>query len=139
MTKYWLLPTLIATLCWGLWGFFGKLATRQVNENSLIILGIVGALVVYPVYILMYHKGFNWEWSNPHYYLALLAGLVGGLGTLFFFMALTRGEASRVVVISALYPVITVLLSVLLLGELVTLKKIAGILLALGGIVLLAG
>jgi transporter family protein len=139
MTRYWLLPTLFATLCWGLWGFFGKLATRQINENSLIILGIVGAMAVYPVIIIMYSKGFAWEWNNPHYYLALLAGLVGGLGTIFFFMALIRGEASRVVVITALYPVVTVLLSVLLLGELITLKKIAGILLALSGIILLAG
>ncbi|MBL7032516.1 MAG: EamA family transporter [Candidatus Delongbacteria bacterium] len=139
MTKNWLLPTLIATLCWGLWGFFGKFAAREVNENSLVLLGIIGALVVYPIYIALYHGNFMFSWREPHYYLALLAGVAGGLGTLFFFMALARGEASRVVVISALYPVVTVLLSLLLLGELVTLKKIAGVLLALGGIVLLAG
>ena len=53
----------------------------------------------------------------------LLAGL---LGMLTYFFALQKGATSQIVPIAATYPLITAVLSVLILGENVTLFRILG-------------
>lgn len=137
--KTWLLYAALCTTMWGVWGFFGKLASRTVGSKNLILLGTVGALIIYPVYFLLFFGNFKFEWKVPAYYFALLAGIVGSLGAIFFYLALSKGEASRVVVFTALYPALTVLLSFLLLKEPLSLYKMAGIAFAVVGMLLLSG
>ncbi len=123
---------------WGMWGLFGKLASRTVTSKNLILLGTIGALVIYPIYFLFFFRDFKFESRIPAYYYALLAGLVGSLGAIFFYLSLSKGEASKVVVITALYPALTVLLSYFLLKESMSPCKIAGIIFAIVGILLLS-
>ena len=63
-------------------------------------------------------------------------GVVGypGLGELGLFEALKFGEASRVVPIAASYPLVTVILAALFLGEKLTAPKVAGVLCIVVGI-----
>lgn len=65
---------------------------------------------------------------------ALLAGL---LGQLTYFLALRRGLPATVVPVVGAYPLVTVLLASLLLGERITLVKALGALLIVGGVVLI--
>jgi transporter family protein len=136
--KIWLVYAALCTTMWGIWGLFGKLATRTVTSKNLILLGTVGALVIYPIYFLLFFRNFKFEWKVPSYYFALLAGLVGSLGAIFFYLSLSKGEASKVVVVTALYPALTVLLSFLLLKEQLSPYKMAGIAFAIIGIILLS-
>ena len=70
---------------------------------------------------------------------SLLSGLTGGvLGLTVYFHALRMGQASVVVPITATYPMVTVLLSVLVLGEPITLVKVLGVALIVAGVMLLA-
>jgi len=55
--------------------------------------------------------------SGGHLVLALTTGLCGSLGGIAFFFALGYGRASIIVPLSSLYPAITILLSLLFLGE----------------------
>jgi len=69
----------------------------------------------------------------------LLSGLTGGvLGLTAYFHALQKGHASLVVPLTATYPLVTVVLSVLLLGEPVTPAKIAGVIFIVAGVMLLS-
>lgn len=64
-----------------------------------------------------------------------LTGIVAGLlAMLTYFTALKLGATSKIVPISAAYPLITAILGVLILGEGVTLMRIIGTLLIIGGI-----
>ena len=54
-------------------------------------------------------------------------------------MALSKGKASLVVPVTALYPIGVILLAVLILKETLTLRQVCGILLSLAAIYLLAG
>lgn len=65
-------------------------------------------------------------------------GLVAGLlGQFAFYSALKWGEASVVVPIAATYPLVALIVSVLFLGEALTIQKVIGIGLVVGGVALL--
>ena len=64
----------------------------------------------------------------------------GAAGMICFYVALSLGEISKVKPIAfAVAPAIAVLLGWLVLGEAMTPRKAAGVLMILGGVVLLTG
>jgi transporter family protein len=70
---------------------------------------------------------------------AFLTGILGGLGNLAFFLALGKGgEASIVAPVTALFPMVTVLLAVLFLKERLARAQWAGLALAFAAIYLLS-
>jgi len=68
-----------------------------------------------------------------------LPGFFTFIGFLRFFAALEKGKVSTVVTLSALYPVVTILLSITFLHEKISLREGLRILFALIASVLLAG
>jgi transporter family protein len=94
---------------------------------------------VFPLLVGLFSGQFRFVWRNFDYYVAVVGGIAGSIGGLFYYLALARGEASRVVVITATYPVLTVILADLFLREPLSLQKILGIMFAILGICLLAG
>ncbi|MEW6669143.1 MAG: EamA family transporter [Thermodesulfobacteriota bacterium] len=136
--RSWLTHALIATCLWGLWGLAGKLASRSVSPLSLVILGSTGALLIFPLYVLLFGGQFRFLWRDLNFYWGLIAGVVGSIGGVFYYLALSKGEASRVVAITATYPLVTFVLAFLFLGEPFTLRKCLGILLALVAVALLS-
>jgi len=69
---------------------------------------------------------------------SLAAGTMGAMGAIFFYIALGRGKASIVVPITALYPVITLALSLLLLQEKITATQAVGVALAILSLILVS-
>ena len=131
----WLFPALLALIFYGFWGFFPKIAVSYISPQSALIYEVVGALLVGVVtlYLVDFHP--------PHHpkgvLFAVLTGIAGMAGTLFFFVAAQKGKISLVVSLTALYPLITILLAAIFLKESLTLQQIFGLLLALCAIVLL--
>ena len=54
-----------------------------------------------------------------------------------YFYLLKEGMASKIVPIAASYPLVTAVLSILILGEQVTIQRIIGIILTIIGIILI--
>ena len=69
---------------------------------------------------------------------AILAGIANLLGILFFLYAVSKGKVSVTVALTALYPIITILLASIILEETVNLRQSIGILFALVGILLMS-
>jgi len=67
-----------------------------------------------------------------------LTGVTGIAGTLLFFMAARTGSLPVVVSLTALYPVISILLAFLFLQEPVSARQAAGIALSFGAIYLMS-
>jgi uncharacterized membrane protein len=82
---------------------------------------------------------FRLDWSPTGFGWSFAAGLVNFVGFLAFFAAVEKGKVSTVIALSSLYPMITILLSVLLLHERVSRREGIGIVLALAAGWLLAG
>lgn len=134
----WLSSALMTMLLWGLWGFFGKLAARTVAPQNATFLSVIGWAVSLPFLYLFFRRYQTMDWGDPNYYYAFLTGVLGSLGGLFYYFALARGEASRVVAVTATYPLVTVILAAVILHEPLTWPRLLGLALALGGIYFLS-
>lgn len=115
---------------WGVWGFVAKLTTgRGVHPLALsAISSVTGALITWAAVFFVQPP---WEKGSSNLLFALLTGLCGSIGGIAFFFALGHGRASIVVPLSSLYPAITILLSLIFLGERPSPTQALGIVLAL--------
>ncbi|MHB1015814.1 MAG: EamA family transporter [Desulfurivibrionaceae bacterium] len=130
----WLIPASAALIIYGLWGFFPKLAVSYINPASALIYEIGGAMLV--GLASLFWVGFQPETHPKGILFAVLTGVAGMLGTLFFFAAASRGKISVVVSMTALYPIITIILAAIFLHEPITVQQVLGMLCAVAAIVL---
>jgi len=115
---------------WGVWGFVAKLTTMR-GVHPLALSAISSLTAGLTAWASFYFIGAPWEKNSGSILFALLTGICGSAGAIAFFLALRYGRASLVVPFSALYPAVTILLSLLFLGERPSLTQALGMLLAL--------
>lgn len=132
----WLPAALAALVCFGLWGFFPKLAVAYLDHRSVLVYQTLGGLLV--GLLVLFSLKLSPAFHPRGLLFALLTGLAGVGGTLFYLAAAERGKISLVVSITALYPLITIVLAALFLKEPLTLKHLAGMICALVAILLLS-
>lgn len=119
-------------------GVFGKYSLHFFSSASLVFFEILGSVILYIVVagFILYRYRID---SNPiGISLALFAALSGVIGTILFFFTLSKTKASVLVPLTALYPVVTVLISFLLLKEKVSIIQGIGIVLAVIASILLS-
>ena len=127
----WVLYACAATLCWGVVGLLQKLGTNRVSARSLLIWLIVGFAALLPA---LWRDGSLTNLSWRVLLIGLLGGVVNGLGSWALFEALERGaKASVAVPLTALYPLITIVLARIFLAEALTFRQWIGIALAVAG------
>ena len=138
----WLLWSLATIVLWGAWGLVSKVASNGVDVyvNQLLYTAGLAPLMIFIAWTVWKHspresvkdrrRGVFW---------AFLTGILGGLGNLAFFQALVKGgEASVVSPVTALFPMVTVLLAVLFLKERLGRTQWMGLALAFVAIYLLS-
>jgi transporter family protein len=133
----WFIWTILAMVTFGAWGFFPKLAVNYISPQSALIYQVIGGLLVGIVGLAMIN--FKPETHPMGILYAFLTGITGVLGTLFYYAAASRGQISIVVSLTALYPLITIMLAIIFLHETLMLKQVIGLGFAVAAIVLLAG
>jgi drug/metabolite transporter (DMT)-like permease len=133
----WLLFAIFTTVSWGIWGAFIEIPEKAGFPATLGY--IVWALTMVPCALAALHViGWRFERDARSLVLGSLVGLLGAGGQLLLFEALRRGPAFIVFPVVALYPVLTIGLSVLGLRERASGRHWSGILLALPAIALLS-
>ena len=135
--KAWFLYAMTVTVLWGVWG-----ALIEIPEKAgfAATLGYsVWALTMIPVAMIAL-KLINWKLDHDRRSIlfGLSAGLLGCGGQLILFQCLRIGPAYIVFPIISLYPVVTIILSVLLLKERASRRSWMGITLALIAIIMLS-
>lgn len=135
-TGEWFILALCSLFLWGLWGFFQKIATNHMAPRPVFVFASLGTFVV--VFFTFLSLRFAFDVNSKGMIFAVLAGIAGSLGGLFFVHSLSRGNASVVITVTALYPVVTIILSFFILREELTLRQGIGIALALLSMVLLS-
>ena len=129
-TSLWFFYAVVTMLFWGVWGAFIE---RPEKNGFPATLGYaVWALTMVPcAAVALAIIGWVPEHDMRSVVLGSVAGLLGAAGQLVLFDALRRGPAYLVFPVISLSPVVSVLLSVLLLGETASLRAWTGIVLAL--------
>jgi transporter family protein len=131
----WLFFSCIAVGLWGVVGLLQKLGTNRISARSLLVWLMVGFAVLLPLFVRQTSLSVL---GTREILIGILGGITNGLGSWFLFASLEAGaKASVAVPLTALYPLITVLVATFFLGEALTSLQWAGIGLALiGGMML---
>lgn len=132
----WLWYSAITVLAWGIVGLLQKLSTNYISAESSLIWLVVGFLIleplVYPGSAVLHYSGWNLTW-------ALLSGVLNALGAWALFAALkSGGKASIVSPLTALYPLVVIMLVPFVLHESITGLQVVGVFCALIAVVLLS-
>jgi len=133
----WLPHSVISLILWGVWGVVLKYSNNFYNTVTTYYLSAIGSFATATILTLIMMNDFN---ANPlkHMRYPLMAGFYGTLGYWFMVKVLEQGKANIVFTVTAVYPIITLALSILILSEKLTLTQIIGILMAVLGIVLMS-
>jgi transporter family protein len=117
----WLMWSLATIVLWGTWGLVSKIASGGIDayvNQLLYTVGLAPLLVCVAWTVSKRSQGVKREGQGGGIFWAFLTGILGGLGNLAFFQALVKGgKASVVAPVTALFPVVTVLLALVFLKE----------------------
>jgi drug/metabolite transporter (DMT)-like permease len=126
----WFFYAVVTMLFWGVWGAFIERPER--NGFPATLGYVVWAFTMVPcAAVALWVMGGAPEHDLRAVVLGSAAGLLGAAGQLVLFDTLRRGPAYLVFPVISLSPVVSVLLSVLLLGETASARAWTGIVLAL--------
>lgn len=127
---HWMVNAGAAIVLWGVCGLFMKLGTNRISARSMVVWVTGGFLILVP---LMWKFGPLAGLSPRVVAVGLMGGVVNGLGNWAVFTCLERGaKASVAIPLTALYPLFTVLLATVFLGERPSPLQWLGIVLAVG-------
>ncbi|MBM3822445.1 MAG: DMT family transporter [Verrucomicrobia bacterium] len=113
----WFLWAMVAVLCWGGWAVMGKAvgeAFSPAQSQAYSTLGMLPVLLI----LLRRAKPAERAASKKHAGWAFGAGLMACLGNMAYYDALSRGgKAATVMPLTAMYPLVTILLALVFLKE----------------------
>lgn len=135
--KPWLVFALITTISWGIWGALIEIPEKAGFPAAL---GYVVWSLTMILPALFALKKINWKLDTDKKSVSygLLIGLSGSAGQLILFQALKTGPAYLVFPIVSLSPIVTILLSLIILKEKASRRSWIGIIIALIAIPLLS-
>lgn len=130
MNRLWLGYALITMVFWGVWGAFTGIPAEHGFPQTLIY--CVWALtMIPPAVIALRLVDWRLEYDRRSIVLGCIIGLLGAGGQMVLFHAVATGPAYLIFPVISLSPVVTIVLSYLLLRERTGFMGAAGILLAL--------
>jgi transporter family protein len=135
VTARWLVPTVIYVLAVGAIGVTGGRALRSLQWQDLLVWTAIGYAIV--AIVILARGEAVLKLSSATAWAALSGALAIG-GLIAFYVAIGHGEVSRVVPITAAYPLVTLALSVVFLSEPVTVVRCVGTGLVIAGVALVS-
>ncbi|KAA0006906.1 MAG: EamA family transporter [Thermoplasmata archaeon] len=125
-----ILLSILVIFLWGLWAFLFKIGVEQIGIKEALIWnnGIAIVISILIISFLIPHASLKIQ-SGVFY--VMVATALGISGSIIWYIALEKEKASIVVSFTALYPLITVVLSVIFLKEKLSLENWIGIIFAL--------
>jgi transporter family protein len=130
---------LFGTVCWGIAPIFAKIALKNIDPVSGLVLRTIFAASVVSGWVLFsgsFSKIISIP-SNSWWLIAVEALLATLIGDLAYYAAIKKGDVSLVTIIMSSSPLITILGAVLFLGEQITLLRLIGASFVILGIILI--
>jgi drug/metabolite transporter (DMT)-like permease len=133
----WIWLAVGALVAWGFWSFLPKLALQSMKPHSVIFYEAIGNLITaIPVFIIL--RGRLTHSRVGISISAFVSALTVGAFLLYFF-ALHHGPVATVVTLTALYPIVVLIMARVFLKEKLNNIQMASVALAVCSIYLLAG
>lgn len=128
----------ITMLLWGSTPLLEKIGLKEVEPlTGVLIRSAVITIMLLVIYLFNGRIHELTKVSLKNYALFTASGIMAGLIAMWtYFYLLKTGMTSKIVPIVAAYPLVTALLSTMVLGEQITIQRLIGITLTIGGIIL---
>lgn len=135
--QLWLSFAILALVLWGITGVTQKLSTNRISSERSF-LWFCWAMFALSAAVLLVARP-HWGLGRVVVLCSIAGGALNGMGAWTSFRALeSGGKASVVISLVSLYPLLTVILAVLFLGERLTLMQTAGAITAIAAAILLS-
>jgi len=122
----WFWCAVLSVIGWGCFAICAKLGSREIPAGPMQVLFTVGALPV--ALALLASRRFRLEKSAPGLFYGTAKGILSGLGGLAAFAAYrTGGNTAVITAATAMYPMVTVALAVIVLRERLNWRQILGL------------
>lgn len=131
----WIIFAILSAFFASLVAIFGKIGIRGVDSNLAVAIRTL-IIVIFAWGIVLLQGNFNdlYKISTRSYFFIIMSAIATGLSWLFYYKALSLGEASRVAPIDKLSVALTIILAFIFLGEKPTLGNITGGILVTAGV-----
>lgn len=126
----------LAIIGWGVGSLFYKVANDAIHP--VMVSTIVTAVYVVMTPLTFLVVKFDRTVNTTGVVFSLLGGVCMAVGSMGYFFALKKGGAGEITTVTALYPALTLMLSMFFLGEELTWRKGIGIGLALVSVLVLS-
>lgn len=135
----WLLYTLTAATCWGIWGVLSKGPSRELSgwmTQMLFTFALVPS-VIFAAFSKNVRVGTD---KRRGLFWGFVSGFIAAVGNIFFYLALEAGADTAIAVpLTNIYPLVTIVLAYFLFKERLNLIQGGGIVIAVAAIILLSG
>lgn len=131
---------LMTAVVWGIVPILEKMGLTKIAPIPGLIIRCFGVMIGAAILVIFNTQAFKIALkAEPRTIFFLVIGgfMASIVGQIFFYNALKSGEASRVVPIAGIYPLVSFVLGVIFLGESFTLTKVGGIVFVVLGLFLL--
>jgi drug/metabolite transporter (DMT)-like permease len=135
--RLWLIYSLVTTAFWGVWGALIEIPEKA-GFPATLSYAVWALTMIPPAVVALKVVGWKLERDRRSILIGLLIGLLGAGGQVVLFQALRTGPAYLIFPIISLSPVVTILMSWLLLKERTSRRGWVGIFAALAAIPLLS-
>ncbi len=135
LTSKWFWYSILCVVCWGGWTILAKLGSQQISAEASQFLFAWGMLPVAAV--LLAGRRFQLEKNAKGIFYSIANGVLAAIGSWALFAAYrTGGNASVITVVTAMYPLFTVVLAMLVLRERLTKLHVIGLIFAAAAFVI---
>src|SRR5260370_8648356 len=114
--RAWLTYTVVTVGFWGLWGALTDLPVRHGFPNTLVYC-VWAVTMIPPCLFALRRVGWRLQYDGKSILYGSLIGLLGSGGQMLLFHALKSGPAYLIFPVISLSPLITIVMSLALLGE----------------------
>lgn len=128
ITSSWMLFSLLGLFAAGIAQLFIKSATNHISSDLVTVIVLATTLVLTVIFI--FAQTFSWQMSTNDLIACLVVGILGSGAFLTQSIAYSSGLASLVAPLCSLFPVVTVIMSALFLGEELTLTIIIAVIIS---------
>ncbi|MBU7016544.1 MAG: DMT family transporter [Theionarchaea archaeon] len=136
MSLAWIPFIMVTIFLFGIGQVFTKTGTARLGSPGMLLLLSINMFIIYGGAWLIFHENISLPLTAFLY--CILAAALSAVGYIFFYEAVERQKISLVGVITAAYPFITAIMAVIFLHEPLTSTQIAGIILIIASVSLLA-
>ena len=127
---------LLTMVSWGIWIVVGNAASESMDPVTAAAISYIVAAILAAGFVMV--SGASLAVTPRGGVLAGVAGLFAGIGFVSMYVGLSRGSTTVVSTLGAMYFVVAAFIGMAALGDEITTTRVAGLLLAGVGVVLVA-